>query len=121
MESFEKIRSYPTAAGMVLEMHCRPPGCGKQEQVTVSWPELFIISHAPQTGILPTGWRRSEVNQGAVPELPCPRCGTPIAPVVTPTWAKSQLENALQRGLTSPQMIAADPQVAQLQARLGVG
>lgn len=114
MESLEDIKAHPSAQGMILDMHCRPPGCGAQKRVIVEWPELFVIAHLPQTGMIPPGWRRSDVNHAVVPELACQRCGAPVAPVITHDWAQRQLNAALQRGLTTPAELNADPRVRGL-------
>lgn len=114
MESLEKVVAHSTPEGMMLDMHCRPPGCGAQKGVLVGWPELFIIAHLPQTGIRPQGWRRSEVNHAVVPELACSRCGAPVAPVITHDWAQKQIDAALQAGHTSMEALRSDPQVQRL-------
>lgn len=115
MESLEDVKSQASPAGMILDMHCRPPGCGSKKRVIVEWPELFIISQLPKTGAAPPGWRRSDINNAVIPELTCQRCGAPVAPVITYDWAHRQLNAALQQGLTSVQALNADPRVQQLQ------
>lgn len=113
MGAYESVRPESTPEGIVVHMFCRPPGCGNGRNVTITWAELFIVAHAPQTGVLPDGWARSEVNAACYPMLEC-RCGQPIAPMIAPDWAMRQVNSALSQNLTNMQAIGADPQVMRL-------
>ena len=117
---YESIKTEATPDGMAVRMHCRPPGCGQPRGIEITWAELFIIANAPQTGILPDGWARSETNASCYPAIQC-RCGQPIAPMISPGWAGRQLNDALQANQTSQQALAQDPQVQRLQTMMRGG
>ena len=117
MKEYEGIKAEVVPTGVVVSLNCRPPGCGHRREVNISWGELCAIAHAPQTNWLPPGWARSEPNQAAYPTTTC-ACGQPVAPMIRPQWAGSQVDAALQGGLVSQQMLQADPIVQQLQQRV---
>jgi hypothetical protein len=112
--AYDSIKTEATPQGIVVSMHCRPPGCGSGHNVTIGWDELFAVSHAPQSGWLPEGWTRSEPNQAAYPSQTICGCGQPVAPMIRPSWAKTQIEQALQNNIVSQQQLAASPIVMQL-------
>lgn len=107
---YEGMKERATEQGLVITMHCRPPGCGKPREVTISWGELFLVANLPQTGRLPQGWQISQVNQAAYPDLNC-NCGQTVAPMITPDWASRQVELAMNGGLITQEQLARDPQV----------
>lgn len=117
---YDDVKEHATEEGIVIVMHCRPPGCGKPRQVTLTWGELFVVAHAPQTNILPSGWRISEVNHAPCPSLPC-NCGRQIEPIVPVDWAWKQVNLALQGGFTSQQALMGDPEVRRVQAIMQQG
>jgi hypothetical protein len=114
---YEGVKTSASPQGILITMHCRPPGCGKPRQALVTWGELFVIAHAPQTNILPSGWRISEVNHAPVPELQC-NCGQPFQPVCPPDWAYRQVNLALQGNVITQQQLLADPVVRQVQGSM---
>jgi hypothetical protein len=115
MRDYEKVSSQPNQSGVTVHMHCR--ACPSPAEIHIDWTELFMVAMAPRSQMLPQGWRRSEVNQAAYPDLRC-NCGATCAPIITPDWAQKQVDAALRGGLVTPQQLAADPQVRQVQAIL---
>lgn len=115
MRDYEKVSSHASKSGVKVNMHCR--ACPAPAEIDIDWTELFLVAMAPRSGILPQGWRRSEVNQAAYPELRC-NCGAICAPIITPDWAQKQLDAALRGGLITSQQLAADPQVRHVQGML---
>lgn len=112
---YEGIKTAATPEGIQVTMHCRPPGCGKPRQCLFTWGELFVIAHAPQTNMLPPGWRVSEVNHAPCPELKC-NCGEAFEPICPPDWALRQIQlAAAPGGHVTQQQLMADPVVRQVQ------
>ncbi len=108
MRNYDGIKATPTAEGMVIKMHCR--SCPLENEITIPWTELFVVGHAPRSGILPRGWKASEVNMALYPETHC-SCRTLCAPIVAPDWAARKVDAALKSGLITQQMLWADPEV----------
>jgi len=110
---YDDIKSQATPEGIMIIMHCRPPGCGKPRQAVLAWGELFVVAHAPQTNILPSGWRVSEVNHAPCPGLKC-NCGEAFEPIIPIDWAYRQVNLALQGGLVTQQQLMGDPEVRRV-------
>jgi len=121
MEQLESIQATSNPQGVMVDMMCRPPGCGKPVKILLEWPELFIAAHAPATGIVPYGWERSEENMMPYPRMNCSRCGNLIAPMVPPQWAKRQVDSALEAGLITQEELLANPVVQQWYAEVQGG
>lgn len=122
MRDYENVSARATQKGPVIDMHCRV--CSRGARIQIEWGELFIAAHTPKTGIMPAGWKRSDVNAALYPDLTC-QCGGDCAPMITPDWAAQQVEAALQSGVLTEQALANDPQVqavnAAVQQRQGRG
>lgn len=114
-KNFDSMKTEPTPEGMAIKMHCR--ACHLEAELLLSWAELFIVAHAPRSGLLPSGWKRSEVNRSAYPEINC-RCDTLLPVNIEPEWAAHQVDAAQRAGLLTPDMLRADPQVQALQQRM---
>lgn len=112
IDDYDRVDNHVTQEGVSSSMHCR--ACNKQCNITLEWPELFIAAHTPATGIMPSGWQRSDANRALYPELKC-QCGALASPIVTPEWAEKQVRAALQSGLLTEEQLARDPQVQAVQ------
>ena len=115
IRNYDGMRSTPSAAGMEVLMHCRV--CPLENRILIPWEELFIVGHAPRSGLLPQGWAKSEVNMAPYPETQC-SCRALCAPIIPPDWAMAKVNAALHSGLITQQKLMADPQVQVLAQRL---
>jgi hypothetical protein len=109
---YEAIKWVPNAQGLSISMHCR--ACPRPCRIDVTWPELFVVSHAPRTNVLPQGWVKSEVNGAPFPNVRCNNCGAVCAPIITPEFAQKRVDAALRAGLTNQQTLIQDPQVRHI-------
>lgn len=115
IRNYDGIQEKTTAAGVEVMMHCR--ACNLENKISIPWTELYIVAHAPQSGLLPQGWRRSDVNMAPYPETFCP-CRTLCAPIVQPDWAARKVDSALRAGLITHQGLMSDPAVMALAQRM---
>ncbi len=115
MRDYEKVSATPNAQGIEVNMHCR--ACPMPAKIDIDWAELFLVAMAPRSGVLPDGWRRSEANAAAYPDLRC-NCGAVCAPIISPDWAQKQIDAALRGGLLNIQVLQNNPQVRQVQGLL---
>lgn len=118
MRNYDGMKVTPTPEGIDVRMHCR--ACPLENVITLSWPELFIVSHAARSGMLPAGWKRSDVNMGAYPETHC-SCRTLCAPIVTPDWAAQKVNAAMQSGLITQEVLLKNQEVQALAQRMRGG
>lgn len=118
MRNYDGMKITPTPEGIEARMHCR--SCPLENVVLLTWPELFIVSHAARTGLLPKEWKRSEVNMGAYPDTHC-SCRTLCAPIVTPDWAAQKVNAAMQAGLITQEALLRNPEVQALAAHMRGG
>lgn len=118
LDAYERVQKQADSNGITYHMHCRPPGCGAPKNVLISWGELFVVAHAPESHVLPPDWKMSEVNMAPCPDCYC-QCGAPLNPIVTPDEAAREVDQALRRNIITEQQLAADPVVQRVQAILG--
>lgn len=113
LNQYEGLREHVADDGVKVKMDCR--FCGGPAVVTVEWNELFIVgSNGPgRPPMLPRSeagaeWHYSPNNHTAYVQLRCGRCGEPgLAAHFSPDEARQQVNGAAQRGMVSPQQIAA--------------
>jgi hypothetical protein len=115
MRNYDEAKSEVTAEGIEVQMHCR--ACPLENKILIPWSELFIVGHAPTSGLLPREWKKSDVNMAPYPETYC-ACRTLCAPIIPPDWAARKVEAALRAGLVSQQQLMSDPQVQALAQHL---
>lgn len=117
MAAYEAITQQQTEQGIHITMHCRPPGCGNQRGIDISWAELFVVANAPRTGILPEGWKKSNHNHMAYPDLRC-SCSEPVVAMIPCDEAAKLCDQAFKSGVTSFEAIAGDRQVQAVRQKL---
>lgn len=123
MERREKVAKKKTREGLQTALDCRY--CNASCKVMFEWPELFIVAMLPTTsqlwqgGLLPQGWKHSEVNGSVYPEVPCNKCGGIIGVHFTPDIAQREIEGAIKSGVISEQWLQQQPAVASLLGQVG--
>jgi len=73
-----KVRPSKERDGVVVSVSC--VFCGRENEVTVEWAELIIISQ----GAAPPNWQYDAEHGMFRPYLGCPSCKKPIAAGLTP-------------------------------------
>jgi hypothetical protein len=108
-QQYERVQATPNKNGIMILMPCR--ACGRDKRIDITWPEVFIVAHAPRTNIIPNGWDKSQINQAPYPKLSCDSCQALCGPIIQPDWAMQRIDGALRAGLVSPEALQQDPQV----------
>jgi hypothetical protein len=107
LSDFDALREKYTADGLAVTLNCK--FCGKAHQITLEWPELYIIglNRAGRPVALPPKWAYSNNNQSAFVELKCSRCHhAGLAVHVTPDEARRHIQTGMDAGHLSPQVFA---------------
>lgn len=116
MESHERTNFERDRQGIVVSCECRQ--CSSNCRIGVTWGELYKVAAAPQTGVLPNGWQRSDANATAYPDLKCNRCQGLVAIQFEPRWCMDQIRDALGNNVIDQSILANDRDVQEVNARL---
>ena len=113
LDDYDKVKTHKTKDGITAEAHCRY--CSKGAELSIEWPELFVVAQVPATGLLPNDWSRGEENPSPYPNLHCP-CGNGpqngLLPIfIAPDWAEKELASAIRSNLVNPEQLIQHPMV----------
>ena len=110
---YDSVKSRKTREGIEVEAHCR--FCNKGCQLTIEWPELFVVAQVPATDLLPRNWTKGEENPAPYPDAHC-SCGNGpnngLLPIfIAPDWAEKELASAIRSNLVTPEQMMQTPMV----------
>jgi hypothetical protein len=103
LADFDAVREKYSSEGLAVTVNCR--FCNKGHQITMEWPELYIVGlNRPGRPVaLPAKWKYSNNNRSAYLELDCTRCHNPgLALHVTPDEARRHVQTGLDSGNLAP-------------------